>query len=145
MSLVTEVIEQISEKSESHGDEISSAIHSKMLEILDDLMADNSDFFAVTVSSIDGLAWAERISPDFDKHRFAAMSSSLLAISDELANEVGKERTNNVIIEGGSGKILIIHAGQLLLLTVFTRGGVTLGMALSRAKQAAMELESMHV
>ena len=145
MGLVTEVIEKLSEESELHSNDVSETIREKMSRVLNDLMADNSGFFGATISSIDGIAWAENIAPGFDKHRFAAMSSSLLAISDELAREVERGATNNVLIEGEEGKILIMHAGPILLLTIFTKKDLTLGMALAHAKTATAKIESMHV
>ncbi len=145
MGLVTEVIERLSEESELHSDNVSQTIREKMSQVLDELISEDSGFFGATISSIDGIAWAENIAPGFDKHRFAAMSSSLLAISDELASEVERGATNNVLIEGEAGKILIMHAGPLLLLTIFTKKDLTLGMALAHAKVAAGKIEAMHV
>lgn len=145
MSLLTDVIEKISHESEEHSDDVGEAIHKKMLPVLEELMSHSREFIGATVSSIDGIAWAEKISPNFDKHRFAAMSSSLLAISDELANEVEGGGTNSVMIEANEAKVLIMHAGPLLLLTVFTTKNVTLGMAVAHARNAAEILESMRI
>ncbi|MFC1749223.1 roadblock/LC7 domain-containing protein [Pseudomonadota bacterium] len=145
MSFVTDAIEKISHESEAHENDVSAAIQKKLSEVLDELMSKSTDFVGATVSSIDGLAWAEKISSGLDKHRFAAMSSSLLAISDELANEVEGGQTNNVLIEGVSGKVIIMHAGPLLLLTIFTTKNVTLGMALAHARIVAENIESIEV
>lgn len=92
------------------------------------------------VSSIDGIAWAERLRKGFDQHRFAAMSSALLALSDNLAREGQKGATQNVLIEGDKGKIFVMHAGENLLLTVFTGSSANLGMSLAHAKQAAEKI-----
>jgi len=145
MSLVNEVIETLSEESESHCEDISDAARQQMNKVLASLMEAGSDFFGATISSVDGIAWAEVLMPGFDKHRFAAMSSSLLAISDELASEVNSGTTNNLLIEAVSGKIVIMHAGPLMLLTVFTKKDATLGMALARAKKATEELEAIQI
>ncbi len=140
MGLVNEVIETISEESESHCEDISEAARAQMASVLSTLMKSGGDFFGATVSSVDGIAWAEHLMPGFDKHRFAAMSSSLLAISDELTREVNTGTTNNLLIEASSGKIVIMHAGPLMLLTVFTKKDATLGMALAHAKKATEAL-----
>lgn len=143
MSLVSNAIEQITHESEEHESDISAAIRQKLSGVLDELMSKSTDFIGATVSSIDGLAWAEKLAPNQDKHRFAAMSSSLLAIADELANEMEGGHTNNLTIEGASGKVIIMHAGPLLLLTIFTTKNVTLGMALAHAKIVSEIIESL--
>ena len=145
MSFVTEAIEKISHESEAHEEEVSAVIRSKLAEVLDELMSKSTDFVGATVSSIDGLAWAERLTPGLDKHRFAAMSSSLLAISDELSSEVEGGEPQNVLIESDSGKVIIMHAGPLLLLTLFTSKNVTLGMALAHAKVTTQSIQEIVV
>lgn len=144
MRLVSEVIERISEESEVSSSALSWALRDSMAAILDDLMA-SGECLGASVSSIDGIAWAERLQPGFDKHRFAAMSSSLLAISDELASEQRCGPTRNMLIEGEAGKIVIMHAGPMLLLTVFSRETVTLGMVMAHARQAADKLAAMRI
>ena len=117
MQLVTDVIEKLSTESEAHRDEASEAIRTKMLAVLAEMIQDSGGFIGATVSSVDGLAWAEKIADGFDKHRFAAMSSSLLAISDELAGEMGCGPTNNLLIEGVGGKdwaIRMVEQGPFL-------------------------------
>lgn len=144
MRLVSEVIERISEESEVSGDGLSWALRENMTGVLNELMA-SGVFVGATVSSVDGIAWAEHLQPGFDKHRFAAMSSSLLAISDEMANEKRCGSTKNMVIEGEAGNIMIMHAGPMLLLTVFSKEAVTLGMVMAHAKRAAEKLAAMRI
>lgn len=140
MELLSQVIETISDNSSTHSDDVTALAHQELNKILDEMMEFSDDIDAAMVSSVDGIAWAERLSKGFDKHRFAAMSSALLALSDNLAREGKKGATQNVLIEGGDGKIFVMHAGDNLLMTVFTGAGSNLGMSLAHAKQAAEKI-----
>lgn len=137
MRLLTDIIEKISNNSSDYSNDTPALAHRELHKILTEMMDRSGDMDGAMVSSIDGIAWAEALKEDFDKHRFAAMSSALLALSDTLASEGRKGRTQNVLIEGENGNIFIMHAGTNLLLTVFTKGESNLGISLAYAKQAA--------
>ena len=82
MELLTEVINKISDNSHAYEHDVSEIINKELTEILDQMMLQTEDISAAMISSIDGIAWAERLEKGFDQHRFAAMSSALLALSD---------------------------------------------------------------
>lgn len=137
MRLLTEVIETISSNSSERDGDASTLMHRELHKILTEMMDRSGDMDGAMVSSVDGIAWAEALREDLDKHRFAAMSSALLALSDTLVSEGQKGRTQNVLIEGENGNVFVMHAGADLLLTVFTKGKSNLGISLAYAKQAA--------
>lgn len=140
MEVLRQVIDNISDNSSSHSNDVTDLAHQELNKILDEMMQFGEDIGAAMVSSVDGIAWAERLRKEFDKHRFAAMSSALLALSDNLAREGKKGATQNVLIEGSEGKIFVMHAGENLLMTVFTDASSNLGMSLAHAKQAAEKI-----
>lgn len=143
MELITEIIDKISGNSSEQSSEISDVISQELSNILGIMMENGDDINAAMISSVDGIAWAKKISDDFDQHRFAAMSSALVALSDNIAQEGQKGETLNILIEGASGNIFIMHAGSNLLLTVFTKGESNLGISLAYAKQATQNIESL--
>lgn len=145
MQLLTEVIEKISDNSSTHEKDVTAVINKELLEILDQMMLQTEDIAAAMVSSIDGIAWAERLQSGFDQHRFAAMSSALLALSDNLCQEADSGDTQNVLIEGASGKIFIMHAGSNLVLTVFVKHGGNLGITLAYARKATKQISSLTI
>lgn len=142
MRIISDVIEQISS---NHADtsQINTVLNQGLGSILDAMLQSCEDIKAAIISSADGLSRAQRLTTDMDEHRFAAMSSALLALSDNLAKESTKGRSENVLIEGSGGKIFILHAGPSLLLTVFTRAGANLGMSLAFARQATEEIGAL--
>ena len=138
------ILEQISGSTSSHAVNYSDEVAQQLKTILNDMTQKTSDFSGAMLSSVDGIAWAEKLPQGFDKHRFAAMSSAFLALSDNLSAEAGTGNTENAIIEGLAGKIFILHAGQNLLLTVFIRADANFGMTLAYAKQAIEDIMSIH-
>jgi predicted regulator of Ras-like GTPase activity (Roadblock/LC7/MglB family) len=143
MELLSEVIEQISDNSSTHSQDSPDILHQEMNKALVDMMQQVDDIDGAMVCSVDGIAIAEHMQEGFDQHRFAAMSCALLALSETLAREGQKGSTQNVLIEGNSGKIFLMHAGEKMLLTVFAKDGSNLGMSLAFAKQAAEKIECL--
>ncbi len=140
MQLISDVIDRIRVDSLARSDAISAVIGRELDAILGDLLQAAEDVSGAIVSSVDGIAWAQRLEEGFDEHRFAAMSSAAVALSDNLAAEAGRGSTRNMLIETDAGNVLLMHAGDSLLLTVFTRGQAQLGMALAYGRQAAEKI-----
>ena len=145
MELLTEVINKISDNSSSVSSDASDLINKELNNILDDMMLQTEDIAGSMISSIDGIAWAERLEKGFDKHRFAAMSSALLALSDNLCSEADTGDTQNVLIEGSNGKIFAMHAGSNLVLMVFVKSGANLGITFAYARQAAQNIAQLTI
>lgn len=143
MRIIKDVIEQISHNTQGQLSQVDELINQELATILDSLLETTDDIRGAIVSSVDGLSRAQRLASDMDEHRFAAMSSALLALSDNLAKESKKGRSENVLIEGSHGKIFILHASPTLLLTVFTREGANLGMSLAYARQTTEEISAL--
>jgi uncharacterized protein len=142
MQFIREIIDNIGAK--PHVNATDPALVTKQLDsILSTLLLSTDDISGAIVSTVDGNAKAQKLADNMDENRFAAMSSALLALSDNLAAESSKGATENVLIEGNHGKILIMHAGPQLLLTVFTRQGANLGMSLAHARVATQQLSAV--
>ena len=143
MRIITDVINQISHQHQTQDASPDERLNQELGKILDNMLSNTDDIIAAIVSSVDGLARAQRLTPDMDQHRFAAMSSALLALSDSLVKESNKGKTENVLIEGDQGKIFILHASPRLLLTVFTQKQANLGMSLAHARQASEQINAL--
>lgn len=143
MQLIDNVIDQISDHNSSQNEKISSATTEALLHVLDEMIDFSGGIEGAIISSADGIALAERLPGGLDKHRFAAMSSALLALSDSLGKEGQKGQTQNVLIEGVNGKIFLMHAGANLLLTVFTNSESQLGGCLAYARQATEQIAAL--
>lgn len=143
MELVADIIDTISSNTSACHESVDSATNQALTMVLNDMMTKGDDINAAIISSVDGVPWATKTEEDFDQNRFAAMSSALLALSDNLAVEGKKGETNNVLIETKNGNIFILHAAKNLLLTVFTKGNANLGISLAFARQATETISAL--
>ncbi len=143
MESISEIIDKVSHESEEHSNDISRVLQKKLTSILNELISNCGEITSAMVSSSDGIAWASYLQKELDQHRFAAMSSALLALSDNLINETNDGYTKNAILESDKGNVFVMHAGSNLLLTVFTKSGANLGMPLAHAKKASEEIEEL--
>jgi len=145
MASVTEInskLRELKSRREKHSPQDTSA---ELSIILAKLMADCDDIAGAMISSTDGHAQAQMLASELDYNRFAAMSSALLALSDTLINETQQGDTKNILLESESGNIFILHAGNQLLLTVFSKPESSLGMSLAYARKAAEEILRMDI
>jgi predicted regulator of Ras-like GTPase activity (Roadblock/LC7/MglB family) len=145
MQSITALIEQLSNSSAANHDRLSLAVTHSLERELAELFRRSDDIDGAMISSVDGMAWAHHSRAHFDAHRFAAMSSALIALCDSLAQESKRGVPRNVLIESQSGNILALHAGDSLLLTVFTKGSAPLGIALAHARQCAERISALAI
>jgi len=143
MAIITEINSKLRESKthlESHIEKEPSA---ELSIILANLMTNCRDIAGAMISSTDGHAQVQMLAEDMDYHRFAAMSSALLALSDSLLNETQQSDTKNILLESDGGNTFIMHAGNQFLLTVFSKPSSNLGMSLAYAKKAAAEISCL--
>ncbi len=145
MESISKIIDKVSDESASHSNDVSRVIQKKLSYILNSLISDCNEITSAMISSSDGIAWASHLNEGLDQHRFAAMSSALLALSDNLVTETNKGKTKNVILESTDSNVFVMHAGSNLLLTVFTKSDANLGMPLAHAKKASEEIETLDI
>ncbi len=146
MDVIEEILrhqETANELQNAGSDEGSRVLRAHLERILDALHEDCAEVIGTIVSGVDGMAWAQRLPAEFDQNRFAAMSSALLALSDNLVREAGKGSPRKVLIEGEDGNVFLMHAGNRLLLTVFTRADSNLGMSLAHANHAVDQIAAL--
>lgn len=143
MDQLSQVIDDVTQESATQDLDISRVIQTGLNNMLDELIEDCGDIVGAMISGADGIAWADRLRPELDRHRFAAMSSALLALADNLMRETNEGTPRNVMIESDAGNIFVMHAGTNLLLTVFTRAEANLGMPLAHARKTAEEIGAL--
>ena len=145
MGVISEFIDKVSDESAHHSNGVSKVVQAKLKEILRQMINNCNDIVGAMVSSSDGLAWAEELQQGLDQHRFAAMSSALLALSDTLIKETHQSTPKNVFIESDAGNVFVMHAGSNLLLTIFTKAATHIGMPLAFAKRATDEISGLNL
>jgi len=143
MAFVTNIIDKASKEEEPHPTDISQLFQDQLSSILTGLVEDCADITSAMVSSSDGMAWAQKLRDDLDPHRFAAMSSALLALADNVIRETHEGTVRDVLIQSGAGNVFIMHAGSSLLLTVFSTATNNIGMPLAHARKGAEDIVAL--
>jgi len=145
MTFVSDIVDKISEEGENHPAEVSRVVQTGLSKILSEMLDGCTDIAGAMISSSDGLAWAERLQQGLDPHRFAAMSSALLALADNVTKEVHSGAVKDVLIQSDDGNVFIMHAGNNLLLTVFSKAASNIGMPLAHARKAAEDIAALNL
>ena len=145
MTLVSDMIDKVSEEGTQHEDTVSAEVRNKLAAVLSEMLDDCDDVLGAMVSANDGRALAEQLQAGLDKHRFAAMSSALLALSDNVIRETHNGTIKNVLIQSDGGNVFIMHAGSGLLLTVFSKADANLGMSLAHANNGAAAIAALNL
>lgn len=112
---------------------------------LDQLMRSGADINASMLALRDGRPFVERCRTPMDSGRFAAMSSSLVALGQSVLRELGAAPLDHVVIEGTEGKLIIFSvpgSSGLLILAVFASRNARLGLVLSQSKTCAQAIST---
>ncbi len=89
----------------------------------------------------DGRPFAQEVRRDVDSGKFAAMSSSLVALGDTVLRELSAGALDHVLVDGAGGKLVITKAPDcsgMLILAVLTLGDMRLGLALGQVEACAV-------
>jgi predicted regulator of Ras-like GTPase activity (Roadblock/LC7/MglB family) len=110
---------------------------------LNKLLLSHEGIYATMLALRDGRPYVEKHRRAFDGGKFAAMASSLVALSHTVLRDLESGPLDHVLIEGGSGKLVITNIPEsngLLILAVLAAHDVRLGLVLGYAKTCAMEV-----
>lgn len=112
---------------------VSMAALERLLESCDGVIA---AMFALR----DGRPFAEKSRSKLDRGKFAAMTSSLVALGRSVLRELQAGDLDHVLIEGSTGKLVVSSVpgtGGLLMLAVLAERDARLGLVLGHAKMCS--------
>ena len=104
---------------------------------LDDLMREDPDIQASALVSLDGFTMASALPSGMQADRVGAMSAAILGLGERAAAELGRGHLSQVFIEGESGYVLLVAAGDRAVLTVMADPAAKLGLVLYDMKATA--------
>jgi uncharacterized protein len=106
--------------------------------------AANPDVTLAVLTSTDGFEFASYPPNQPMSSRIAAMSSSMQALSEALTREAGLTEQRSLIIETGSGTVLIVGLASTppLSLAIVAQRGELLGKLLWASRNLGKQLES---
>jgi len=126
--------------------ELTAASHphaSAVRSILRELNTSSADLEASAAITTDGFIIGAVLGEGVDEDRFAAMCASLLALAERAAEEISRGQMKQVMIEGSSGMMLLVHAGNDAVLAVAARPTVNLGMVFLEARKSAARIKQL--
>jgi len=108
---------------------------------LEALVHDSTAIVASVLSSPDGLLLAYASSEHFELEAdsVAAMSASVISLTDALAGQAGQAMSDKVISDSKDSSLVILHAGSLIL-TVIGKSDANMGMVLTSSRRVAEEI-----
>ncbi|CAB3287293.1 Roadblock/LC7 family protein [Methanocaldococcus lauensis] len=90
----------------------------------------------------DGLVIASQLPGNVDAELVGAMASAAFGASERTISEIGMGNLEQAMVEGEHGKILMIDAGEGILV-VLTDAKVNLGLIRINMKRAAEKIKAM--
>lgn len=113
---------------------------SAVRSVLRELNASSGDIEASAAITTDGFIIGSVLDKGVDEDRFAAMCASLLALAERAAEEIGRGKMKQVLIEGSTGLMLLVHAGNDAVLAIAAKPTVNLGMVFIEARKHAAKI-----
>lgn len=115
---------------------------SALRSVLRELNGSSSDIEASACVSSDGFNMASVLNSEVDPDRYSAMCTSLLALANRAAQEIQRGNLKLVLVEGEYGVMLLVQAGQDVILAVAAKPSRNLGMIFLNAKKFAQKILS---
>ncbi len=116
---------------------------SAVRSVLRELNASAVDIEASAAITTDGFIIGSVLDKAVDEDRFAAMCASLLALAERAAEEIGRGKMKQVLIEGSTGLMLLVHAGNDAVLAIAAKPTVNLGMVFIEARKQAAKIHNV--
>jgi len=109
----------------------------RLADALNALMQDSPEILAAALVSLDGFTMASALPEGMQEDRVGAMSAAILGLGERAAAELGRGQLSQVFIEGDSGYVMLIAAGQRAVLTCLADREAKLGLVLYDMRAAA--------
>ena len=110
---------------------------------LDDFLAVSPEVEAAAVVSADGLPMASALPAHVEEDRLAAMSAALLTLGERAAAGLGKGGLAQVFVEGETGHVILMAAGEDAVLVCVTSRSAKIGLVLFEMRRAASVVRSV--
>lgn len=109
----------------------------RLASALNQLMEDNQEIQAAALVSLDGFTMASALPEGMQEDRVGAMSAAILGLGERAAAELGRGTLSQVFIEGESGYVLLMAAGDRAVLTCLADMEAKLGLVIYDMRAAA--------
>lgn len=89
--------------------------------IINELNSLSADVEASAIISTDGLILVSQLPSSIDEDRMGAISAAMLSLSKRAVQELKQGNLDQVLIKGTDGNILMVEAGEDVILTVMVK------------------------
>lgn len=107
---------------------------------LDRLMQEDQDIQAAALVSLDGFTMASALPEGMEPDRVGAMSAAILGLGERAATELGRGHLSQVFIQGDTGYVLLMSAGNRAVLTAIADSNAKLGLVLYDMRAVADDI-----
>src|SRR3954452_16875619 len=114
----------------------SASRASRLDRALADLLQQAPEVEAAAVVSFDGLPMASALPATMDEDRVAAMSAALLSLGERAAEGLGRGGLSQVHIQGESGGVWLLAAGDDAVLVGVSAADAKAGLVLYELRRA---------
>ena len=112
---------------------------------LDALLSRCDGVSAAMLAFRDGRPYVDRLRDAPARGKFAAMSSSLVALGQSILRELAAGGLDHVLVEGSDGKFVVSSvpgSGGLLVIAVLAQRDARLGLVLGHTKTCALAVST---
>lgn len=99
----------------------------------------------VMVAFRDGRPFVSRSRSDIEPGKFAAMSSSLMALGNTVLRELNAGTLDHLVVEGAQGKMVVAAvpaSNGMLIIAVHSNADARLGLVLGHSKTCALAIST---
>jgi len=113
--------------------------------LLNKLLGANPEVTFAAIVSAEGLPIAYGLPQWIDETRIAAMTATLLSLSERAIIEMGKGDFDQLYIKGSEGYLLVMQAGPDMVLIVSTKKNVRLGFILLDCRRTCEKIAQLGI
>lgn len=110
---------------------------------LQNFVSGSADVQGAILASPNGVALASVLPKGMDEERTAAISASMLSLSERIGHELARGSVDRIVVEGEKGYGILVGCGHEAVLLVLASGVVKQGILFVEIKQAVSRISPM--
>ncbi len=112
-------------------------------DIMEKAISSTNGLEATAIVSMDGMIIGSVLPEDVEEERIAAMTAAILGLGERTAEEMKRGVLEEIYIKGKDGYVLIISAGESVVLTGIVGTEAKLGLLFISMKNTAKKIAQL--
>ena len=109
-------------------------------DIMENAISSTNGLEATAIVSMDGMIIGSVLPEDVEEERIAAMTAAILGLGERTAEEMQRGTLEEIYIKGENGYVLIMSAGEAVVLTGIVSDEAKLGLLFISMKNTAKKI-----